>query len=594
MRCGTWRGLTVPSTPNCRLFGRLTGDLIGKNTSTDVTMEGIDQVSRFDVDGSMGAGLSFDSPVASTFVMHVGSISSFGRIYLDTGSITRIQVATNITAGASTRSDATIATGAGNILLVNAVGSIRADITARGTPGSPTQGRIFDIIAGDHIGRAYSPGTNAYGDPDSATAFPYLNPGVLNGPVLCIEATNGVNLVEANTMTCLIESDRQLTSTDAIGKIESVVTRTGSFKGMLQVQGLQDNDSGTGGATVDIAADFRGRVRMDPTTSAAGAFIGLFKVRGSLLPLTLTDNMSNTEVQKAFVLRTGALQGQVIVNANDDSEAWSADVQVGSTTLTQTGGIYATPSAGLGGGAVGLAPFQFYDVDCFPPNNDLDHADSPLSSDFASSAIPVVMRWYGPVKLPTGVTDPMDLLIIEAQDPRPGNECEWIDLTSIFTATMHPGGDARAIGIGSITLPRETVYRVRYNDDAISESIFFECDEVDGNPPIDFSVDACDSFLKSYMFTIVPDCNNNGTSDVVEIAGNSSLDANMNGIIDCCEFIDPCSCDWDDNGVLGVPDIFDFLSDWFANDTTALNFGGTPGVPAIFAFLSCWFANACE
>jgi hypothetical protein len=55
---------------------------------------------------------------------------------------------------------------------------------------------------------------------------------------------------------------------------------------------------------------------------------------------------------------------------------------------------------------------------------------------------------------------------------------------------------------------------------------------------------------------------------------------------------DDCPCDWDNSGDLAVPDIFAFLSSWFANDPAA-NFDGVNGigVPDIFAFLACWFSN---
>jgi len=52
-----------------------------------------------------------------------------------------------------------------------------------------------------------------------------------------------------------------------------------------------------------------------------------------------------------------------------------------------------------------------------------------------------------------------------------------------------------------------------------------------------------------------------------------------------------CDADWCQDGSVGVPDIFCFLSAWFANDPDARNYGGTNGVPAIFAFLSIWFAT---
>lgn len=53
-----------------------------------------------------------------------------------------------------------------------------------------------------------------------------------------------------------------------------------------------------------------------------------------------------------------------------------------------------------------------------------------------------------------------------------------------------------------------------------------------------------------------------------------------------------CRADFDDDGSVGVPDIFAFLSSWFAQEPEA-DFDGQGGiaVPDIFAFLSEWFAG---
>lgn len=53
----------------------------------------------------------------------------------------------------------------------------------------------------------------------------------------------------------------------------------------------------------------------------------------------------------------------------------------------------------------------------------------------------------------------------------------------------------------------------------------------------------------------------------------------------------PCVADWDGDDEVGIPDIFAFLTDWFADDVDAQNYGGQSGVAAIFAFLSDWFAH---
>lgn len=53
-----------------------------------------------------------------------------------------------------------------------------------------------------------------------------------------------------------------------------------------------------------------------------------------------------------------------------------------------------------------------------------------------------------------------------------------------------------------------------------------------------------------------------------------------------------CPADFDGNGSIGVPDIFSFLSAWFAQSPSAdFDENGMITVPDIFAFLSAWFAG---
>jgi hypothetical protein len=54
-----------------------------------------------------------------------------------------------------------------------------------------------------------------------------------------------------------------------------------------------------------------------------------------------------------------------------------------------------------------------------------------------------------------------------------------------------------------------------------------------------------------------------------------------------------CPCDWEDDGDVDVPDIFAFLSSWFAGEGD-FDLSGTNEVPDIFAFLACWFGGDCE
>jgi hypothetical protein len=50
--------------------------------------------------------------------------------------------------------------------------------------------------------------------------------------------------------------------------------------------------------------------------------------------------------------------------------------------------------------------------------------------------------------------------------------------------------------------------------------------------------------------------------------------------------------DLNDSGSADVPDIFSFLSMWFASDAAAdFDGNGTIAVPDIFAFLGAWFVG---
>lgn len=82
------------------------------------------------------------------------------------------------------------------------------------------------------------------------------------------------------------------------------------------------------------------------------------------------------------------------------------------------------------------------------------------------------------------------------------------------------------------------------------------------------------------------DCDGNGVDDKLDLARGDLHDANHDMVPDECQ----CLADWNSDGVVNVPDIFAFLSDWFAGDADASHDGATD-VPDIFAFLSLWFAG---
>jgi len=90
-------------------------------------------------------------------------------------------------------------------------------------------------------------------------------------------------------------------------------------------------------------------------------------------------------------------------------------------------------------------------------------------------------------------------------------------------------------------------------------------------------------------------CCLSGTCTVTNLGGCLFQGGTVDSFSATCSGVDCgpafCDADWCQDGSVGVPDIFCFLSAWFANDPVARNYGGSNGVPAIFAFLSIWFAT---
>ncbi len=192
MRCSTWRGFTAPVGVDTRLYGRLNGDLIGSGgTFTNETFLNVDKLSFLVIDGQLNARINFQAPASTFFAVHAGSMGQHGRIELQSSDIDRIIVAGDVATPAA--SDvASIVAHAGNIDEIELTGgSLRGDVIARGYSSDSAGGRIGQINVAGHIGRTFT--ATQFGDPDSAATFPTLSGSTLNGPVLCIEASNGID-----------------------------------------------------------------------------------------------------------------------------------------------------------------------------------------------------------------------------------------------------------------------------------------------------------------------------------------------------------------------------------------------------------------
>ncbi|MBL8746449.1 MAG: hypothetical protein JNK58_08860 [Phycisphaerae bacterium] len=123
----------------------------------------------------------------------------------------------------------------------------------------------------------------------------------------------------------------------------------------------------------------------------------------------------------------GGLQGQLIINDQNNGGTWSGPVTISATTLGPVP-MYSSPSAPIGGGSAGHVPFHLHAADAWPPPSSVI---SPAAAPRPNA--PIRLRWYGPVNWTPGQTP----LVIEANPlASPGL---WINQTACFNIAREPG-----------------------------------------------------------------------------------------------------------------------------------------------------------
>ncbi|MCL4221290.1 MAG: hypothetical protein KJZ65_07960 [Phycisphaerales bacterium] len=138
-----------------------------------------------------------------------------------------------------------------------------------------------------------------------------------------------------------------------------------------------------------------GDVEAGGEVQVLGDLAGTLDVTGDIGgTVTIYDGLSGT-----ITCGSAGLAAQILVNQQNGSAEWSGDVVIGSTTLGpgETGDYqapyYGVLSSTLGGGAVGLVPFNFHPKDSAP-----DH-DSVVTTGALST---VQIAHYGPVSVASG------------------------------------------------------------------------------------------------------------------------------------------------------------------------------------------------
>ncbi len=293
-----------------------------------------------DLDDPSGVGVIVEpNPNANgALVRTVRSIVSTGdaditlyecEVSHDVGSIALYAIGTVVADGNLT---ASITSGL-NVTQLDFGGAVTGNVSA-------ANGLIKNIEAGGTIG--------SVGTPISITAHDYVR-RVMGASVHAVINATGTGV--------------------PYGAVARLVTTAGDFTGSLTCERIVPIDQGQYNIDWNIAGDLVADVTCEWYLHSDFTIY----VDGSL------------EGDVTFDLDDG-LRGQIIINAADDGGQWNGTITVDDMTLSAPN--YTQTSAQIGGGAVGLAPFNFHATNCVPADN------ATVTSETES----VTLSHYGPVE----------------------------------------------------------------------------------------------------------------------------------------------------------------------------------------------------
>lgn len=184
---------------------------------------------------------------------------------------------------------------------------------------------------------------------------------------------------------------------------------------------------------------------------------GRLRFDGQLLGTVQTNEGLLTADSTVEVGTTAGMQGRVIIGANTAVQTWTwtSTIGIGATTIGSPNiPAYPNSAASLGGGSIGLVPFQLHATDCEPANGDtLPYCEPPTE---------IRMRHYGPVTW-DGENDP-DPFIIERR--RIDSTDSWVDHSDCFTQAIDSGDSAVVVLTPGVALQSGFDYRVRLRQDS--------------------------------------------------------------------------------------------------------------------------------
>ncbi|MFG0285637.1 MAG: hypothetical protein ACF8R7_14560 [Phycisphaerales bacterium JB039] len=198
--------------------------------------------------------------------------------------------------------------------------------------------------------------------------------------------------VEGGNLNAVLANEGQIgTSSDLIS-----ITADGSIGRIRAREGIWANIAVDGDIgrieTTGAGSDFNGSASGANLSEVVSGFADVEIVQDLSADLTFAgDVAADVKVGRSLmgdIDIDGDLVDQIFINWADDSGSWSGDIFVGATTLSPKGAYTQT---GLGGGAVGLVPFDLHKQDCDPAYSG---STWPTTT---SSTIEIDLVHYGPI-----------------------------------------------------------------------------------------------------------------------------------------------------------------------------------------------------
>lgn len=432
--------------------------------------------------------------------------------------------------------------------------------------------------------------------------------------LVSITATSGIGRVAGQAVYANIRANQ-----GGVGALARLTTSAGPFKGSLTTQYLhgtvpQDGIlvNGVLDATVNIYGNCEDSIRADGLAPGKQIVIGGFltdedAADGSITlhgPMQGTIQIRNG-LEGNIALPAGGLVGQIVLNRNNAGAAWERNVTVGSIIIgptrpsPDTAPHYTRPSQpNLGGGAIGQAPFQFYEEDCVPPAGGYK-----LLSSF-SDISPVFMSFYGPLAVANPSLPIASIEYHRAYRPYTDGIDNWAPADSLFLITIDENNPRRLKIVPDGSKPKiPGEYRVRTTSNLRNAN-------VTGSPQIPIS---------DYSFWLALNCNGVNGADAGDFLSpvggcNVLVDCDCNLISDCCDIAlggrpgegcnlddglceGTCDCDFNHSGQINSQDFFDFMACFFGSpcppgEDADYNNDSVVNSQDFFDFLACFF-SAC-